>query len=160
MGIQDRVLSFCSGLYKMVPTFIWKRKKDDWGRAGKQTHSLDCVRGQCFSDSLFECSSLSLFQSRLLMEELVNFTERVPKAHLPPCGRTRTFSGEQGAVYSPWPLWGQGKGLASSLKCFLVFCLVYAVRTKILFSLCLIQPTDFERQPCHMQGSMLGLGVF
>ena len=40
---------------------------------------------------------------------------------------------------------GQGKGLASSLKCFLAFCLVYAVRTKILFSLCLIQPTDFER---------------
>ena len=160
MEIQDRVLSFCLGLYKMVPTFIWNRKKGDWGQAGKQTRSLDCVRVQCFSDSLFECSSLSLFQSRLLMEELVNFIERVPKAQSASLWKNKDIQRWAEGGLLDLTIVGAGEGLSKQSQCFLVFCLVYAVRTKILFSLCLIQPTDFERQPCHMQGSMLGLGVF
>lgn len=58
-----------------------RERKDDWGgQAGKPASLGYSVKSAMFFWFLFECSSLSLFKLRLLMEELVNFIERVPKA--------------------------------------------------------------------------------
>lgn len=74
-----RRLGLCSALCEMVPKFMCNGEKGDWAAEGGQAYFswLQCVVFFCSSH---ERSSLFLFKSRLLMEELVNFIERVPKA--------------------------------------------------------------------------------
>lgn len=99
----NRRLDLYSVLCKMVPTFICSRGKDNWG-------------GRTQTSPFLLASVLDCGISLVLLWMFITFfvclnpgfswkswwisLKECPRRNLPPCGRTRTFSGEQKACLS------------------------------------------------------------
>lgn len=112
-----------------------RERRLKWGKADKSISLGYSIRGQCFSNSFKSVHHFVLLKYRLLMEELVNFIERVPKAQSASLWKNKDI--QRWATVLALLLDSRALGFARHLICFLSLCLnMYTVRTKnSLFSM-------------------------